>query len=161
MFTMSNLIMSSNSLLNYPEDIMRHRVYRSVRWLQLWLVLEWAVRSRDVQGGELTFEALPHPGMKATSARQVPRGFKILPRRWNTLRNKLAKLLLSEQKRKLLVETRDILEELLETEQVLRDKALMKSIKDSHGDVKAGRLYTIEQLKKQLRTEFVQPCFPQ
>ena len=51
------------------------------------------------------------------------------------------------------METRDILEELLETEEVLRDKALMKSIKDSHGDVKAGRLYTIEQLKKQLRRE--------
>jgi len=65
----------------------------------------------------------------------------------------LAKLLLSEQERKLLMETRDILEELLETEEVLRDKALMKSIKDSHGDVKAGRLYTIEQLKKQLRRE--------
>jgi hypothetical protein len=91
--------------------------------------------------------------MKLTSARQVPRGLKILPRGWNSLRNKLAKLLLSEQERKLLMETRDILQELLETEEVLRDKALMKSIKDSHGDVKAGRLYTIEQLKKQLRRE--------
>ena len=65
----------------------------------------------------------------------------------------MAKSLLSEQERKLLVETRDILDELLQTEEVLRDKALMKSIKDSRGDVKAGRLYTIEQLKKQLRGE--------
>jgi hypothetical protein len=65
----------------------------------------------------------------------------------------LAKLLLSAQERKLLMETRDILEELLETEEVLSDKALMKSIKASHGDMKAGRLYTIRQLKKQLRRE--------
>jgi hypothetical protein len=65
----------------------------------------------------------------------------------------LAKLLLSEQERKLLMETCDILEELLGTEEGLRDKALMKSIKDSHGDVKAGRLHTTEQLKKQLRRE--------
>jgi hypothetical protein len=65
----------------------------------------------------------------------------------------LAKSLLSEQERKLLTETRDILEEFLETEEVLRDKALMKSIKDSHRDAKAGRLYTIGQLKKQLRME--------
>lgn len=65
----------------------------------------------------------------------------------------MAKSLLSSQERKLLLETRDILEELLETEEVLRDKALMKSISDSHRDVKTGRLYTIEQLKRQLRTE--------
>jgi len=65
----------------------------------------------------------------------------------------LAKLLLSEQERKLLTETRDILEELLETEEVLRDKALMKSVRASRADVKAGRLYTIEQLKKQLQRE--------
>jgi hypothetical protein len=57
------------------------------------------------------------------------------------------------QERKLLSETRDIFEELLETEEVLRDKALMKSIKDSQEDAKAGRLYTIDQLKRKLRRE--------
>lgn len=57
------------------------------------------------------------------------------------------------QERKLLSETRDILEELLETEEVLRDKALTKSIRDSKEDVKMGRLYTIEQLKSKLRRE--------
>lgn len=57
------------------------------------------------------------------------------------------------QERKLLSETRDILEELLETEEVLRDKALTKSIRDSKEDAKAGRLYTIEQLKSKLRRE--------
>ena len=57
------------------------------------------------------------------------------------------------QERKLLSETRDILEELLETEEVLRDKALTKSIRDSKEDAKAGRLYTIEQLKSKLRIE--------
>jgi hypothetical protein len=41
----------------------------------------------------------------------------------------------------------------LETEEVLRDKALTKSIRDSQEDVKMGRLYTIEQLKSKLRRE--------
>ncbi len=61
--------------------------------------------------------------------------------------------MLSAQERKLLLETRDILEELLETEEVLRDKALTKSIRGSQEDVKMGRLYTIEQLKSRLRRE--------
>jgi plasmid stability protein len=61
--------------------------------------------------------------------------------------------MLSAQERKLLSETRDILEELLETEEVLRDKALTKSIRDSREDVKTGRLCTIEQLKSELRRE--------
>ena len=65
----------------------------------------------------------------------------------------MAKSMLSAQERKLLSETRDILEELLETEEVLRDKRLMKSIRDSQEDVKNGRLYTIEQLKSELRRE--------
>ena len=46
-----------------------------------------------------------------------------------------------------------MLEELLETEEVLRDRALMKSIKESRKDVKAGRVYTIGQLKQKLRGE--------
>jgi len=65
----------------------------------------------------------------------------------------LAKSILSAQERKMLSETRDILEELLETEEVLRDKALTKSIRNSQEDVKAGRLYTIEQLKSKLHRE--------
>lgn len=65
----------------------------------------------------------------------------------------MARSMLSAQERKLLLETRDILEELLETEEVLRDKALTKSIRDSQEDVKMGRLYTIEQLKSELRIE--------
>jgi len=65
----------------------------------------------------------------------------------------LAKSILSAQERKLLSETRDILEELLETEEVLRDRALTRSIRDSQEDVKAGRLRTIEELKSKLRKE--------
>jgi PHD/YefM family antitoxin component YafN of YafNO toxin-antitoxin module len=65
----------------------------------------------------------------------------------------LAKSVLSAQEWKLLSERRDILEELLETEEVLRDKALTRSIRDSQEDVEAGRLYTIEQLKSKLRRE--------
>jgi hypothetical protein len=61
--------------------------------------------------------------------------------------------MLSAQERKLLSETRDILEELLETEEVLRDKRLMKSIRDSQEDARMGRLYTIEELKRKLRGE--------
>jgi hypothetical protein len=61
--------------------------------------------------------------------------------------------MLSAQERKLLSETRDILEELLETEEVLRDKRLMKSIRDSREDARTGRLYTIEELKRKLRRE--------
>ncbi len=65
----------------------------------------------------------------------------------------MAKSLLSTQDRKLLLETRHLLEELLETEEVLRDKVLMKSIRESQRDMKMGRLYTIEQLKGELRKE--------
>jgi hypothetical protein len=65
----------------------------------------------------------------------------------------LAKSLLTQQDRKMLLETRNILEELLETEDALRDKSLMESIKQSRRDVKAGRVYTIAQLKQKLRKQ--------
>ena len=65
----------------------------------------------------------------------------------------MARSLLTQQDRRLLLETRGILEELLETEEVLRDRALMKSIKESRKDVKAGRVYTIGELKRKLREE--------
>jgi hypothetical protein len=65
----------------------------------------------------------------------------------------VAKSLLTQQDRRLLLETRSILDELLETEEVLRDRGLMKSIKQSRKDVKAGRVYTIRQLKRKLREE--------
>jgi hypothetical protein len=65
----------------------------------------------------------------------------------------MAKSLLTQEDRRLLLETRDILEELLETEEVLKDKTLMKSIEQSRKDVKAGRVYTLDQLKQKLRKE--------
>ena len=65
----------------------------------------------------------------------------------------LARSLLSAQEKKLLLETRDILDELLETEQVLEDETLMKSIRTSQRDLQVGKVYTIERLKKQLRKE--------
>ena len=46
--------------------------------------------------------------------------------------------MLSVHERKLLSETRDILEELLETEEVLRDKTLMSSINNG------ASLYTLD-----------------
>ena len=54
----------------------------------------------------------------------------------------MAKSILSAQERKPLSETRDILEELLIAEEIIRDKALAKSITDSRENVKAGRLYS-------------------
>lgn len=65
----------------------------------------------------------------------------------------LAKSLLTQQDRRLLLETRNVLEDLLETEEVLRDKVLMGSIKRSRRDVKAGRVYTVAQLKRKLREQ--------
>lgn len=62
----------------------------------------------------------------------------------------MARSLLTAQDRKLLLEARNLLEELLETEEVLRDKRLMQSIRESERDVKAGRLYTIGQLRREL-----------
>jgi len=65
----------------------------------------------------------------------------------------LAKSLLSQQDHKLLLETRNVLEELLEIEEVLRDKVLMESIKQSRRNVKTGRVYTLAQLKQKLRKQ--------
>ncbi len=65
----------------------------------------------------------------------------------------MGKSLLSAQDRKLLLDTRHILEELLETEEVLRDKRLMRSLRESRKDVKQGRSYSIEQLKRELVRE--------
>ena len=65
----------------------------------------------------------------------------------------MAKSLLTQQDRQLLLETRNILEELLETEEILRDKVLMRSIRQSRRDLKAGRVYTVAQLKQKLRKQ--------
>ena len=65
----------------------------------------------------------------------------------------LAKSLLTHEDRRLLLETRNVLDELLETEEILRDKPLMKSIRESKSDVKAGRVYTLAQLKQELRKQ--------
>ena len=51
------------------------------------------------------------------------------------------------------METRDILEELSEMEEVLRGKALTKPIRGSQEDVKMGRPCTIAQLKSKVRKE--------
>jgi len=65
----------------------------------------------------------------------------------------LARSLLTQQDRRLLLETRNILEELLETEEVLKDRVLMKSIKQSQRDVKSGRVYSIAEVKQKLTEE--------
>ena len=61
--------------------------------------------------------------------------------------------LLTPKDRRLLEETRKLLEEILETEAVLNDEALMKSIRESEEDVKARRVYSMDEMKDELKTK--------
>ncbi|MBI4257336.1 MAG: hypothetical protein HY619_00115 [Thaumarchaeota archaeon] len=64
----------------------------------------------------------------------------------------MAESLLSGRDRKLLMETKRVLDEVLETQEILSDKELMKSIENSKQDLKAGRTVTWEQLKRELKS---------
>jgi len=46
-----------------------------------------------------------------------------------------------------------VMEEVLETQEILADKELMKSIKHSEQDVKHGRVFEWEQLKRELKSK--------
>ncbi len=63
------------------------------------------------------------------------------------------KALLTAEDRKLLLETKRLMEEVLETEEILADKELMTSIRRSREDVKAGRVTSLEQLKRELKSK--------
>ena len=65
----------------------------------------------------------------------------------------MSKTLLSNQDRKLLRETKKAIEEILETQEIMTDKELMKSIKRSKRDFKAGRTVDWEQLKRELKSK--------
>lgn len=61
--------------------------------------------------------------------------------------------LLTPKDRRLLEETRRLLEEILDTEEVLNDEALMKSIRESEEDLKAGRVYSMDEMKDELKAK--------
>lgn len=60
-------------------------------------------------------------------------------------------LMLSKRDRQLLLETKRLLEEILETEAILADKKLMSRLKKSDEDVEAGRILTLDELKNELK----------
>ncbi len=61
--------------------------------------------------------------------------------------------LLTPQDRRLLTETKRLMEEVLETEEILADKKLTNSIRRSKQDQKAGRTLTWENLKRDLKSK--------
>jgi len=60
---------------------------------------------------------------------------------------------LSTKDRKLLMETKKVMEEVLETQEILADRDLLRSIKFSKRDAKAHRTIPWEQLKRELRSK--------
>jgi hypothetical protein len=65
----------------------------------------------------------------------------------------MSKTLLTTRDRKLLMETKKAMEEVLETQEILADKELMHSIRLSKQDLKARRTIQCEQLKRELRSK--------
>jgi len=65
----------------------------------------------------------------------------------------MSKALLTKRDRKLLTETKKIMEEILETQEVLADRRLVDSIKRSKRDLKSGRVLEWEQLKHELKSK--------
>ncbi|MCS4538089.1 MAG: hypothetical protein HYY67_04435 [Thaumarchaeota archaeon] len=65
----------------------------------------------------------------------------------------MSKALLTKRDRKLLTETKKIMEEILETQEVLADRRLVDSIKRSKRDLKSGRVLEWEQLKRELKSK--------
>ncbi|MBI2126612.1 MAG: hypothetical protein HYU02_04785 [Thaumarchaeota archaeon] len=61
--------------------------------------------------------------------------------------------LLTAHDRKLLVETKKLMEEVLETEELLADKEFIDSIKRSKRDLRAGKVVSWEQLKRELKSK--------
>ena len=61
--------------------------------------------------------------------------------------------LLTAHDRKLLVETKKLMEEVLETEELLADKEFIDSIKRSKRDLRADKVVSWEQLKRELKSK--------
>ena len=61
--------------------------------------------------------------------------------------------MLTVRDKKLLMETKKLMEEVLETQEVLADKKLTDSIKRSEKDLKAGRTVAWENLRRELKSK--------
>jgi len=60
-------------------------------------------------------------------------------------------VLLTDEDRALLLKVSSLLEEIIETLEILEDEETMKSIKQSEEDVKAGRVMGYDELLKELK----------
>jgi len=60
-------------------------------------------------------------------------------------------VLLTDEDRALLLKVRSLLEEIIETLDILEDEETMKSIKQSEEDVKAGRVRGYNEFLKELK----------
>ena len=60
-------------------------------------------------------------------------------------------MLLTDEDRALLLKVSNLLEELIETLEVLEDEETMKSIKKAEEDVKAGRVRDYDEFLKELK----------
>jgi hypothetical protein len=58
--------------------------------------------------------------------------------------------MLSQKEVKLITETRDLLEELLETLEIMGDKNLMEGIRKAQEDIKEGRVRDFDEFVKEL-----------
>lgn len=58
--------------------------------------------------------------------------------------------MLSQKEIKLITETRGLLEELLETLEIMGDKNLMKEIRKAQEDIKEGRVRDFDEFVKEL-----------
>jgi len=58
--------------------------------------------------------------------------------------------MLSQKEVKLITETRDLLEELLETLEIMEDKNLMEGIRKAQKDIKGGRVRDFDEFVKEL-----------
>mgnify|MGYP000197395522 FL=1 len=60
-------------------------------------------------------------------------------------------MLLTDEDRALLLKVSNLLEELIETFEILGDEEAMKSIKEAEDDVKAGRVRDYDEFLKELK----------
>jgi len=60
-------------------------------------------------------------------------------------------MLLTDEDRALLLKVSNLLEEIIETIEILEDEEAMKSIKEAEEDVKAGRVRDYDEFIKELK----------
>ena len=60
-------------------------------------------------------------------------------------------MLLTDEDRALLLKVSNLLEEIIETFEILEDEEAMKSIKEAEEDVKAGRVRDYDEFLKELK----------